>query len=150
MNRLLLLKFIVPLLVFGACEDTERAEARTLLMLLQSIDIRHPVQKRKTEVMHLESLVLNEQKLSRARDCCVRAHKALIAAEEQQEQAKRILDKATALDPSAAIDTPDLAVIAETIERSNNELKRAKDIFPSCEREIRKLELRFASGHGLR
>jgi len=150
MIRLLLLVFIVSFLFFVACEDTERTEARALLKRLQSIDIHLPVNKRKIELSQLESLVLNEKELSRARDRCVRAHKALIAAELEQEHAKRILDKATALDPKASIDKPDLVVIAEAIERSNSELKRAKDIFPSCEREIRKLELRFASSRRMR
>lgn len=147
---LLLSVSTVSLLFFVACEDTERTEARALLKRLQSIDIRLPVNKRQIELSQLESLVLNEKELDRARDHCVRAHKALIAAEVEQERAKRILDKATALDPNVSIDDPDFVVIAEAIERSNSELKRAKDIFPGCEREIRKLELRFASSRRLR
>lgn len=150
MDRILLLISLVSLFTFVGCEDTEREEARALLERLRSIDIHVSVQKRKTVISQLESLVLTQEKLNRARDLCVRAHKALIAAEEQQEQAKRILDQATALDPNASIEKPDMVVIADAIERSNNELKRAKETFPSCEREIRKLELRFASSHRLR
>ncbi|MBN1653669.1 MAG: hypothetical protein JXA30_07825 [Deltaproteobacteria bacterium] len=150
MDKFAFVSFIVVLSLISACEDRERKESRLLLERLRSVDIRMPYDKRKSAVTQIEALVFTEKKLSQIRDRCVRAHRALIEAEEQQEKAKRVLERATALDANASIKEPDLAVIAEAVSRSNDEIKRAKDAFPSCDRAIRGLELRFASGHRLR
>jgi hypothetical protein len=145
-----ILACIVILLFFASCDDGERTESRKLLERLQAIDIHTSIEKRKASVLQLESLILADKKLYQTQQICAKAHRALIEAEEQQVKAKQLLDKVTAFNSNAAISKPDLMAVADGIERSNEQIKRAKESFPSCEREIRRLELRFASAHGLR
>ena len=150
MNRVFLTILIVAIPVISACEDSERLESRMLLEQMQTLDINLPYQRRKSAVKRLEALVFSEARLSSIRDRCVRAHRALIEAEEQQEKAKRVLNDLPTGNAKASVPISDSVEIARAIERSNAEIERAKKSFPSCERDIRRLKLRFATGRGLR
>lgn len=148
-ERLIVTAVVVAAAVLAGCQDSERTQARMLLAQLRSIVIKDSCEVRKPLVAKLEALGLTDEELRRIRHKCVQAHRSLIAAEEQQLKARQVLTNLTGEDLDKKLGNADAIVVAEAIERSNRELKRAKELFPGCEQATRELELRFASSHKL-
>ena len=125
-------------LLASACEDDERRNARELLERIQTVDIQEPHEQREPQIAALRKMPLHEKRLVEIRDVCVKAHEALLEAEEYQARARRVIEAA---DGDAAAEAA--APVAQDLERSEAALKQAKALFPRCEHETRDLALRF-------
>ena len=140
-------KYIIFLLLalptICGCRDGKREQGRALLERIEAVDIKAPYTKRKVSVAALEALELTDRELVRVRNLCLKAHQALIDTEERQAQARNSLDAVTQGDPKASIPADRASAIAEALEDSNRELRRAIEAFPYCEREVRSLAMRF-------
>ncbi len=128
--------------VLGAgCEDAERNEAQLLLDRLARVEDDGPVALRRRALDSVGRLGLAAPEVVRVRDACVRAHDALLTAEQEQEGARAALERATA---SGAQLAPDAAErIAGAIARSDQAIARSRALFPACQDGQRSLALRF-------
>lgn len=140
---------VLSLLSLSLACDSEgrtRAEAHTFLALYAATDHRAPVAERERKIQQLEQLSLSDETVKKARDECVGAHRALLTAERQNEQAAGQLDKAIAGQPSgAALPVADTASIRAGIEAAEASLGDARGRFEKCETQARSLSLRFGA-----
>ena len=132
------------ILLLSACEGRERRDAQAFLALYESLDHRAPAAAREQKVSALKQLTLVDPKVKQARDDCVSAHRALLNAESQHEQAAKQLDQAIAKDFEGA---PLPASVGEpirvAIEQADRSLADARNRFLRCEEGARSLSLRF-------
>jgi hypothetical protein len=132
---------LVALLGAGGCEGAERNEAQLLLARLARVEDDGPVALRRRALDEVGRLGLAAPEVVRVRDACVRAHDALLTAEQEQESAKSALERATT---SGAQLAPDAAErIAASIARSDEAIARSRALFPACQDGQRSLALRF-------
>lgn len=111
-----------------------------------TIDQADPPDVRRPRVADLAALSVGNQDVLRARDTCVRFHEALLGAESSQRQARVDLEAATRgderhIDPDAA------RRISQSIHESEAAIRRARELFPRCDSEIRGLRDRFGLSH---
>jgi hypothetical protein len=138
--------FLIGALAFvslSACGDSKKDQARALLGGLRAIDIKTPYDQRKVAIAALKMVELSDDDLVRIRQECLHSHQALIQSEEQQAAARKILNSATGGETKSAIAADKALLMTAALEKSNSNLQVAMKSFPSCEREIRSLELRF-------
>jgi len=123
----------------------ERDEARRFLASYDALDHRDPLKQREREVEALSLLPLHVPSVQHARDACVGAHRALIAAEQAQETAALALDQALAgkVDGSG-LDPKEASRVQQSILAAESALSGARTRFAPCEAEARSLALRFA------
>ena len=125
-------------------DDRVRAEAHTFLALYRATDHRAPTAARERKIVQLEQLSLSEEVVRAARDQCVRAHRALVRAELQNETAASQLDQAIAAQPDGgALMAADTLRIRAGIEQATSSLAEARGGFEKCEAQARSLSLRF-------
>lgn len=130
-----------------ACDSAgrERDEARRFLAVYSGLDHREPLDQREREVGELEALPLHAPKVLHARDACVSAHRALIAAERAQDTATQALDRALASKPNGeALDKQQAEGVQQSIVKAESALSGARTRFSACEAEARQLALRFS------
>jgi len=107
-----------------------------------TIDQNDPPDVRRPRVTDLAALSVSNQDVVRARDTCVRFHEALLGAEHSQRRARLDLEAATRVDEHH-ID-PDVARrISQSIRESEAAIRRARELFPRCDSEMRGLRDRF-------
>lgn len=125
-------------------EGRTRAEARTFVALYEATDHRAPIVERERKLAQLEQLTLTEPLVSEARDECVGAHRALIRAERESEQAAGQLDKALIAAPDGgALDPAESERIRAGIVQAERSVGDARARFGRCEEQARSLSLRF-------
>lgn len=144
-GRWLVLTLFLPALSGCDREARTRAEARTFLALYEATDHRAPVLERERKVAQLEQLTLTDAVVRRARDQCVAAHRALIAAEHSNERATKQLDEALAGQPNGeALSEGTTTGIRSGIEQAERSLAEARRLFEKCEADARDLSLHHA------
>lgn len=134
------------LMAVTACgnEGRKRAEARTFLKLYEAADYRASIPERTRKVEQLEQLTISDPDVRSARESCVGAHRALIAAEQQNEVAARQLDQALAQKPGGEpLAVEESVRIRGQIEQAERSLTDARGRFQRCEEQTRSLALRF-------
>jgi hypothetical protein len=107
---------------------------------VRAIDIEDPTSKRKAQLRRLEELALPSEKLRDVQELCVRAHQALLSAEQRHEGAEKALAKAE--QRAAEGDKPDeteTARIAGTVQQSRQALAKARELLPQCQQKTAKL-----------
>jgi hypothetical protein len=125
-------------------EGRTRAEARTFVALYEATDHRAPIAERERKLVQLEQLTLTEPLVSEARDVCVGAHRALIRAERENEQAAGQLDKALIAAPDGgALEPAESERIRAGIVQAERSVGDARTRFGRCEEQARSLSLRF-------
>lgn len=123
----------------------ERDEARRFLGAYDALDHRDPLAQRTRDVEALATLPLQVPTVQHARDACVGAHRALIAAEQAQETAAKALDAALASRPDGTpLDPKQAESVQQSIVAAESALSGARTRFAPCESEARSLALRFA------
>jgi hypothetical protein len=144
-NPLRKLCWLGVLLAGFACgEDRLRSESRAFLSLYEVIDHRQPAQIRELKLAALGSLVLTEPDVKKARDECVAAHRALLSAEREHEQAATQLDRAIAQnDNGGPLPAATTELIRQGIDHAEQSLTKARGLFERCENQARSLSLRF-------
>ncbi len=137
-------------LLFGcsvACDsdDRQRDEARRFLALYEQLDHRQPLAQRRAQVTDLAQLPLQAEVVVSARDACVAAHRALIAAEQSHEQAASELERLLAAGggDDGPLDGVESAKVRTSIEQAEGALSAARSRFEPCESQTRSLSLRF-------
>ena len=139
----LILRFVagVILLPHAACSRTnsERADAQALLERISAVDLRAPLPERARQVAALRGLELHDAALASVRDRCARVHAGLLAAEEEQANARERLGRAEQQKPSEA----ELQAIAASVAHAAAQLRAAQGELPACEDSTRALALRF-------
>jgi hypothetical protein len=130
----------LPLL--AACESRARNEANLLLDRLERIDDEGPVPGRRAALDAVRRLGLAEEEVVAVRDACVRAHDALLTAEEQQGEARALLERA---ESGGRVGAEAAADIERRILASAAGVERARELFPSCHDGMRGLALRYRS-----
>lgn len=127
------------------CGSREENEARLFLDRVATIDDSAPPARRRPQVEALAALPLETDAIRTARDTCVRAHEALLEAEEEQASARgRLSDVTTRAGGGAAVPDDERRAIESAIARSNAALGRARDLLPRCQSEVAALETRHA------
>lgn len=134
---------LLTLPFFVGCQDAKRQQGRTLLGLVEAVDIKAPYSTREAALGALRTVELTDNNLARIRALCLKAHQALLESETQQARARQALDSKVSADSKAAISAETSGMVAAAIEQSNANLKLAMATFPLCEREIRSLAMRF-------
>jgi len=125
--------------------DRERDEARRFLGSYAALDHRAKSTERERAVRELEHLPLHVPSVQHARDACVSAHRALLAAEQSQETAAAALDKALASKPNGeALDKSVADGVQQNIAQAETALSGARTRFSACESEAQSLALRFS------
>jgi hypothetical protein len=132
---------LVALVSAGGCEGAERNEAQLLLARLARVEDDGPVALRRRALDEVSRLGLAAPEVVRVRDACVRAHDALLTAEQEQESAKSALERATTTGAQLAPDAAER--IAASIARSDEAIARSRALFPACQDGQRSLALRF-------
>lgn len=138
---------LIALSALAACDESgrERSEARRFLNAYAALNHRDPVAEREREVASLAQLPLHVPVVLKARDACVDAHRALIAAERAQEAATDALDRALAAKPNGeALDKQQADGVQQSISAAEVALSSARTRFTPCEAEARALALRHA------
>lgn len=134
-------------MVAAGCTDREerlRAEARVFLNLYEATDHRAPIAERERKIEQLEQLSLADEAVRKARDECVDAHRALIRAERENEQASRALDQALSAAPQGEPLAPaDTERIRARITGAEAALSDSRSRFERCESQARGLAMRF-------
>jgi hypothetical protein len=133
---------VICALALGACENRTRNEASLLLDRLERIDDEGPVPRRRAALEAVRRLGLGEAEVVAVRDACVRAHDALLTAEEQQREARDLLERAEA---SGRLGAEVAADIERRIGASTTGIERARALFPPCHEGMRALSLRYRS-----
>lgn len=131
----------------AACGDREervRAEARGFLTLYEATDHRAPIPERERKVAQLEQLALSDEAVRKTRDECVEAHRTLIRAERENEDASGLLEKAV----SAQVGGEPLPVaeaerIRARLTAAEGSIAESRKRFEQCESDTRSLSLRF-------
>lgn len=143
---LFLLLSLGSLLLACDSEGRTRAEAHTFLALYAATDHRAPVAERERKIQQLMQLSLSDETVRKARDECVAAHRALLTAERQNEQAASQLDKALKAQPTGgALPETETANIRAGIAQAEASLGDARARFEKCETQARSLSLRFGA-----
>lgn len=107
-----------------------------------TIDQNDPPDVRRPRVNDLATLSVSDADVVRARDTCVRFHQAMLGAEDSQRRARHDLEAATAGDERQL--DPDVARrISQSIRESEAAIRRARELFPRCDGEMRGLRDRF-------
>lgn len=140
-RRLLALIAFVALALAG-CEPDARNDATIFLDRVQRIDLDDPLAERRRLVASLESLPLTAPEVTRARDTCVEAHRAILSAEELTQGARAELERH---EDEAAIPLVTRQRIEADIRRSNELIERSRGLFDTCHRLTRDLEVRYRS-----
>lgn len=128
----------------GDREERVRAEARGFLTLYEATDHRSPIPERERKVAQLEQLSLSDEAVRKARDQCVEAHRTLIRAERENEDASGLLEKAV----SAQVGGEPLPVeeaerIRARLTAAEGSISESRKRFEQCESDTRSLSLRF-------
>jgi hypothetical protein len=144
----LLVVAIVSGASFSGCdrEGRLRAEARTFLTLYKATDYRASIPERERKLAQLEQLTLTEPLVDAARNECVAAHRALIRAERENEQAAGALDRALIATPDGGVLEPaDADRIRAGIVQAERSVGDSRARFGRCEEHARSLSLRFGA-----
>ena len=129
-------------LLGAGCADNERNEAQLLIDRLERVEEDSPIAVRRRELARVRQLGVSSDEVVRVRDACVRAHEALLTAEQEQQSARAALERATGA--GAQLSQTDAARIASAIERSDQAIARSRGLFPACQEGKRGLALRFS------
>ncbi|QQR91524.1 MAG: hypothetical protein IPJ88_07335 [Myxococcales bacterium] len=113
-----------------------------------AIDIAAPTAERREQVAALRALELTQKNVQAAASICLEAHSALLISEEEQEQANHALQAASSQGSAKDFTSERAARLHDMIQRSNENVVRARKLFPKCERAVRKLALSFAKKGG--
>lgn len=116
-------------------EDPRAQQARALLERIARLDLRGPADERARRIEQLRALALTDPQLVRVRDACALAHAGLLAAESEQAAVRERLDRTG----DAAINPPELALMAAQVQQAGARLRDAHDALPECETRTREL-----------
>lgn len=142
-----LLTGAILLTVLGACGDREervRAEARGFLTLYEATDHRSPIPERERKVAQLEQLTLSDEAVRKTRDACVEAHRTLIRAERENEEASGLLEKAVGAQVGGEpLPVAEAERIRARLTAAEGSIAESRKRFEQCESDTRSLSLRF-------
>lgn len=133
--------------VLPACSDHTGNEARLFLDRVERIDSDDPPERRRPRIEALAALALSSEEVTRARDVCLDAHRALLDAETRQAEARRELDRITAngANPHAPVEPAVGARIQKAIDDSERAIHRSRDLMPRCQDEVGELNRKYGS-----
>jgi len=142
MSNIQIVLILCLLLSLIACSDRKRAEARVLIQELKTLEYSNSIKARQNALAKVSALRLNDTAHQRARDRCLRAHEVLLAAETQQLQAKRMVERVDSIEGLVEKETA-IQQATSAIKQSEAQLRRAKPLFERCEHDLRSLTLRY-------
>jgi hypothetical protein len=122
------------------CGDSRAQQARALLERIGALDLRAPADQRARQIERLRALSLRDPELAGVRDACALAHAGLLAAESEQTDARRRLDRAG---DAGVLRELELASIATAVQRAGERLRDAHGALPTCETQTRALLERY-------
>ena len=143
MSRLATLAQAMLLLVAAGCGPDEGNEARLFLDRYEGLDVNvDDLGERRRRVASLERLAIASERVQGARESCLAMHEALLEAEEQQAEARRLV---TVLERSAPESrTADaVASVDHALTRSADAATRVRALRPECDEKLADLRARF-------
>lgn len=130
-------------LVGLACGADETNEARLFLDRYEGLDVNvDDLDERRRRVDALDRLAIASERVRSVRETCLAMHSALLEAEVQQAEARRLV---TALERSAPESRTEDAVAAvdQALTRSADAATRVRALRPECDEKLADLRARF-------
>lgn len=149
MFRKVLTVALVLLAAMGstACSDRQENEARLFLGRAELISIDAPIAERRQLLDNLEGLDLTQEAVVSVRQSCIEGHRALIEAEEAQNEATIALGGLTGGRDDVRVPADDAARIEAMISRSSEAIVRSRELLQGCEDGKQRLR-RSVDGQG--
>ncbi len=126
-----------------ACGSDETNEARLFLDRYEGLDVNvDDLDERRRRVDALERLAIASERVRGVRETCLAMHSALLEAEVQQAEARRLV---TALERAAPESRTEDAVAAvdQALTRSADAATRVRALRPECDEKLADLRARF-------
>jgi hypothetical protein len=128
---------------FSGCGRSVRTEARAFLQALNTIDINAPIEQRRPQIARLRALQVHHPEVKEALNRCLAAHDALLMAEEEQQRVQYRLDNALKGTQAKSFSAEEASRLNTMIMRSDENVVRARTLFPGCNTSVRSLTLRY-------
>lgn len=133
---------MVVLIALG-CDQDERELQRELLQRVEAIDVSQAPETRAEQVAALEELPVQRPKLAELQQDCVRAHRLLLRAERHQARARDALERQAEAMRAGTLEDASAGRLAADLQRSDEALKHATELFRICQQGTRDLALRL-------
>lgn len=143
MSRIATFGPVLLLVVAAGCGPDEGNEARLFLDRYEGLDVNvDDLGERRRRVASLERLAIASERVQGVRETCLSMHEALLEAEEQQAEARRLV---TVLERSAPESrTADaVASVDHALTRSADAATRVRALRPECDEKLADLRARF-------
>jgi hypothetical protein len=134
---------LVAALVCIACGADETNEARLFLDRYDGLDVNvDDLDERRRRVEALERLAIASERVRGVRETCLAMHSALLEAEVEQAEARRLV---TVLERSAPESRTEDAVAAvdQALTRSADAATRVRALRPECDEKLADLRARY-------
>ncbi|MCB9667092.1 MAG: hypothetical protein H6715_03110 [Myxococcales bacterium] len=102
-----------------------------------------PIRQRREQLSRLRALEVRHSEVKSALESCLSAHDALLTAEEEQARAQHALDGALGGNHARSFSSDEASRLNKMIQRSDENVARARALFPDCHAGARSLTLRY-------
>lgn len=125
------------------CDQDERELQRELLQRVEAIDVSQAPDARAKQVAALDKLPVQQPKLAELQQDCVEAHRMLLQAERHQARARDALKKQAKAMREGTLEDAAARQLAGDLQRSDEALQHATELFRICQQGARDLALRL-------
>lgn len=141
LRRLLILGTLLSLL--AGCGGDEANEARLFLDRYDGLDVNvDDLVERRRRVETLGRLAIANERVEAVRDACLQMHQALLEAEEQQAEARRLVAQLEAAAPGEAR-AEDATAAEAALTASTEAALRVRTLRSGCDEGLADLRARY-------
>ena len=132
---------VLALLGLLGCGQDARNDSALLLRHYDQLDLDEPSEVRRQHLARLKALRFQTEEVRGAQTVCVNAHEAVLEAESLHAEANRLL--APFEREHRRVPREQGQRIERAIQTADRHLRRSRQLFPRCERQIRTLRTRY-------